>query len=206
MRAALTFLFLFGCTGGASLESSLVDEIDDGPTLVTLGAWTETVGDQLPRVRVGFRGAGSDDVPLDREAIAYVERWRDGAALIDPERRLYQVWPDGRRRMLARDVSALATDGERLAFVVRRDLHAELRVHDGAQARTLARGLASCGVLRVEPDRVLFVGAAPGGVAGVWVADRGGATCVTNCDLRTGQPWQDRFEPPPSDPELLVAP
>ncbi len=203
MRAPLTLLLaLVGCTGGTPAQPPLVE----GPALIAVGDWSETVGDQLPRVRVGFRDGEGDVAVLDRQAVAYVARWRDGAALIDQERRLYQVWPGGRRRMLAADVSALATDGERLAFVVRRDLHAELRIHDGSQARPLASDLASIGVLRVEPERVLFVGARAGGVAGVWVADASGARCVTNCDLRTGQPWLDRFEPPPSDPDLLVAP
>ena len=74
------------------------------------------------------------------------------------------------------------------------------------RAETLATGLASVGVMRLEPERVLFVGARNGGVAGVWVADADGARCVSNCDLRTGTDWQGRFVPPPTDPTLLEAP
>lgn len=202
MRAVSLSLFLLGCSSAGPATASL----DEAPSLVTLGEWSQTVGDQVPRVRVGFQFPDGRVTAIDREAIELVPRWRDGAALIDPERRLYQVWPDGNRRMLTRDAYALATDGGLLAYAVVPDLHGELRVHDGEHERTLARELASIGLLRVDGDRVLFVGAAPGGIAGVWVADDAGARCITNCDLSTGEPWQDRFEPPPTDPALLEAP
>ncbi|HBQ12218.1 MAG TPA: hypothetical protein DEF51_14050 [Myxococcales bacterium] len=103
--------------------------------------------------------------------------------------------------MLAAGVTALAVsdDLSRLAFAVRSD--GSLRVHDGEVARTLAEGFVSIGALRFDPTgaRVAFVGARNGGVAGVWVAGPDGAACQTNCDLRTGERWGDRFTPPPAD-------
>src|SRR5690606_32349581 len=118
----------------------------------------------------------------------------------------YEVRPDGQRRMLASGGSgALATDGERLAYVVMDGALGELRVHDGARERTIARGLASIGVLRIAGDRVLFVGGRPGGVAGVWLASIAGqpARCLTNCDLVTGTDWRPRFVPPPASPDAF---
>lgn len=201
MRAVLPALFCLGCSAATPAAAPLAE----GPVLVALEDASEGL-DARPRWRVAFERADGSRAPVDVEASDFVPRWRDGAALIDPARRLYQVWPDGQRRMLAPEVLALGTDGSRLAFAEARDLGVALRVHDGERATTLAEGLSSAAMLRVEPERVLFVGARPGGVAGVWVADADGARCVTNCDLRTGQPWGDRFVPPPSDPAALEAP
>ncbi|MCA9608180.1 MAG: hypothetical protein KC619_21370 [Myxococcales bacterium] len=201
MRAALLAVLCLGCTAVEPAAAPL----EEAPTLVALGDQGPGVGDARPHLRVAFRAADGSTTPVDLEASALVPRWRDGAALIDPEGRLYQVWPDGRRRMLAPRATALGTDGERLVFAVERDLGVELRVHDGTEAQTLAEGLSSAAMLRVDHDRVRFVGARPGGVAGVWVADASGARCRTNCDLRTGEPWGDRFVPPPSDPSQLEA-
>jgi hypothetical protein len=147
--------------------------------------------------------------PIDREAIAFVPRWRSGAALVDPERRLYEVLPDGMRRMLVAGATgplAVSPDGHELAYVVAPDVFADLRVHDGASERTLASGLASIGDLRFSEDgaQVAFVGAAPGGIVGVWIASQDGARCLTNCGLRAGADWQDHFLPPPSDADTFV--
>jgi len=207
VRSSLIAVLCVGCTAAAPSHARL----DEGPELVALEEMSETVMDEVPRARVGFAVPDGTPTELDRDAIAFVPRWRDGAALIDPERRLYQVWPNGERRMLVRGAITLATDGDRLAYVVIPDLLADLRVHDGETEHTLASGFASIGVLRVEPERVLFVGARPGGIAGVWIADRAGARCVTNCDLRTGElhegeHWLARYVPPPTDPSRLEAP
>jgi len=195
MRRALLAIALAGCTTTAPTRAPVVE---DDLRLVALEDVGPGVGDAAPRLRVAFRRDGQT-TPVDRDATALVARWRDGAALIDPQRRLYQVWPDGRRRMLAPNALALGTDGQRLAYAVER-LHAvELRVHDGESERTWATGLASAARLTFVGDRVRFIGAANGGVAGVWEADASGATCRTNCELRTGGDWAGRYVAPPSD-------
>lgn len=166
--------------------------------------------DAVPRVRVAFRMPNGALRPVDREAIAFVPRFADGAALVDPERRLHAVRPDGSRRMLASGATgslAASPDGARLAYVVARGVLGELRTHDGRRERTLARGLASAGALRFAADgaRLFFVGGRPGGVAGVWTsAVEGEARCLTNCALRTGAPWRGRFVPLPASAEALV--
>lgn len=202
-RAALAGLLLAssGCQAPAEPARAPLSE----PPLVALGEARPAGLDQPPSFAVAFEGGAA----LDRRATRFVPRWRDGAALIDPEGRLYQVWPDGRRRMLAAGVTALAAsdDAARLAYAVRTD--GSLRLHDGEAERTLAEGMASIGALTFDGEAVVFVGARPagaarGGVAGVWSADDGGARCHTNCDLRVGAGWGDRFVPPPTEPAALL--
>lgn len=193
---------LLGCT--ASEIEQARSSIAEGPRLVAIGAASEGPpgSDAIPSQRVAFRSGDGSTRPIDREAIAFVPRWRDGAALVDPGRLLYEVRPDGQRRMLASGASgalAVSSDGALLAYVIAEDVLGELRVHDGAREHTIASGLASIGLLRIAGDRVAFVGGRPGGIAGVWIApiDGAGARCVTNCDLVTGTDWQGRFVPPP---------
>jgi len=192
MRRALLAIALAGCSSTTAPTQAPV--IEDDLRLVALEDRGPQVGDAPPRLRVAFE-SGRQRVPVDRDAIAFVPRWRDGAALIDPERRLYQVWPDGRRRMLAPNALALATDGQRLVYSVERLHRVELRVHDGTSEQTWATGLTSASRLSIAGERVRFVGAVNGGVAGRWEAGPSGAVCQTNCDLRTGADWGDRFEP-----------
>mgnify|MGYP000106070423 CR=1 FL=1 len=197
--AALLSLALIACQPAAERARSA--PLEAPLELVALGLEAPDGPDALPTHAVAFRSPDGALRPVDRRAARFVPRWRDGAALVDPEGRLYQVWPDGQRRMLAAGVTALAVsdDLSRLAFAVRTD--GSLRVHDGEVARTLAEGFVSIGALRFDPTgaRVAFVGARNGGVAGVWVAGPDGAACQTNCDLRTGERWGDRFTPPPAD-------
>src|SRR5690606_31016248 len=110
--------------------------------------------DFVPRRRVALRMPDGSSRALDREAIAFVPAWRGGAALVDPEGRLYEVGAAGTLRMLAAQATGeLAVAGERLVYVI--GSPGELRVHDGREARTLASGLASIGGLRVVEGRVL---------------------------------------------------
>lgn len=182
--------------------------VEEAPTLVALEAASEgpEASDAVPAQRVAFRMPNGTLRPVDREAVAFVPRWRDGAALVDPERRLYEVRPDGQRRMLASGATgalAASDDGATLAYVIASGVTGELRTHDGERERSLVSGLAAIGALRVIDDRVLFVGAPPGGVAGVWIAGADGAECVTNCALRTGQPWEHAVVPLPASPSTF---
>lgn len=170
--------------------------------------------DAVPHRPVAFRMPDGRTRPVDREAVAFVSRFASGAALVDPARRLYAVTPDGGRRMLAAGATgSLATSpgGDRLAYVVARGTTGELRIHDGQRARTLVAGLASVGVLRFDGagERLFFVGGRPGGVVGVWTVGvdperEPAARCLSNCALRTGEPWGDRFVPPPSRPDAFT--
>lgn len=203
---SLSVLIVVACSSAQDIQPQ-TSALSEPPHLVALAEAPDTVGDQTPRTRVGFMDGQGNITEHDQRAHLFVERFRDGAALVDSEGRLYQVWPF-ERRMLAAEVSAIASDGERLVYVAQNHDGLSLRVHDGASERVLARGLASAGVLKIEAERILFVGAANGGVAGVWQASAigGEAHCITNCDLRTGEPWGDAFVPPPTEPALLEAP
>jgi hypothetical protein len=209
MRRMLAVLVLSACAA-PDPGAGAAHEIEERDELVELEVTASHGPDQTPRRRLAFRGARGGLEPVSLEAIAFVPRFGRGAALIDSERRLYEVWRGGQRRMLADHAVgelAVSDGGELLAYVIVRDLFGALKVHDGDRERTIASGLASIGVLRVMDDEVAFVGAAPGGIAGVWSAplDGSGARCHTNCDLRTGTDWRPRFVAPPSAPDALEA-
>jgi hypothetical protein len=199
MRLA-ALVWLIGCSAIEPSPAPLIEP--SGERLVAVGSPQAgpAGSDSVPAVAVAFQFSDGSRRPVDRRAIAFVPRWRRGAALIDPERRLYEVLPNGERRMLVAGAGgelAISPDGRLLVYAVERG---ELRTHDGESERTIASGLSSAGVLRVLDRHVAFVGARPGGVAGVWIAaiDGSGARCLTNCALRTGEPWLDQFVAPPS--------
>lgn len=192
--------------GGCTVPEATRVEVAEGPLLIAIdGASQGPPGsDFVPRRRVALRMPDGSTRAIDREAIAFAPAWRGGAALVDVERRLYEVGASGALRMLAASVNGeLAVSGELLVYVVGSGLTGELRVHDGHVERTIASALASIGALRVVEGRVLFVGAVSGGVAGVWQAplDGSGARCLTSCELRTGTDWGQRHVPLPASRE-----
>lgn len=198
-----------GCTSVEPALAPAPSSLDEAPELV-LGqpVWQPPEGaDGPPRSQAYFRMPDGTLREVDRLAIAHVPRWGRGAALVDPEGRLYEVMPGGDRRMLAAGATgslAVSPDARLLAYVIRRDALGELRVHDGQRERVLAADLASIGGLSFGADRIAFVGGRPGGVAGVWIAPlEGEPVCLTNCDLRTGEPWLDRFVPLPASEIVL---
>ncbi len=202
-RALAIALLLAGCTAGEALGRGGA-ALEERPVLVAVGPASQgpQASDAVPAREVAFRMPDGSMRSVDRLAIAFVPRWRDGAALVDRERRLYEVRPDGQRRMLARGATgalAVSDDGSTLAYVIAPGVLGELRTSDGRTERVIARDLASIGTLRIAGDEVAFVGATPGGIAGVWVASVYEARCYTNCELRTGTEWQHLFMPPPID-------
>lgn len=196
-RVALA-LWMMGC---APAPAAVQQPLDEAPRLVAVGEATEGPegGDMRARFTVAFAMPDGSRRAVDREAIAFVERWREGAALVDPERRLYEVLPDGTRRMLARDAVGLAVGGERLAYVVERGGFGSLHVHDGERDTRVAQRFASIGAVRLDGETVTFVGVRPGGIVGVWQLDLGEEPrCLSNCALRTGEPFADRMIPVPT--------
>lgn len=200
MRRVAALVWLVGCSAIEPSPAPLVEA--SGAQLVAIGSPQPGPpgSDAVPAVEVAFQLADGSRRAVDRRAIAFVPRWRRGAALVDAERRLYEVLPSGERRMLVSGAGgelAISPDERLLVYAVERG---EVRTHDGESERTIASGLSSAGVIRVLDRYVAFVGARPGGVAGVWIAaiDGSGARCLTNCGLRTGEPWLDQFVAPPS--------
>jgi hypothetical protein len=166
-------------------------------------------GDGAPRMTLAFELTDGTRVPIEAEATAYA-RYRQGVALVDRQRRLVLVTPDGAQRVLARQSGAPPVRGPSgaLVYVARYDLVAEVHVLgvDGRD-RIVATGLAAAGTLTPQRDgSLVFVGARAGGVAGVWRASQDGrpAQCLTNCELRTGVDWGDGFVPLPRDEAELL--
>jgi hypothetical protein len=169
---------------------------------------TPAGGDGQPRMSLAFRYADGRRVPIEGEATAYAP-FRDGVALVDTQKQLVLVARDGARSVLARVAGAppVRAPGGELVYVARHDLVAEVHVLDaGGRDRVVASGLADAGVLAPQPDgRLFFVAARNGGVAGVWLAERGAARCLTNCELETGTPWGDKFVPLPTGADAIRA-
>jgi hypothetical protein len=167
-------------------------------------------GDGAPRLTLAFRFADGTRTQIG-EATAYAP-FRQGVALIDLQGRLVLVAPDGARSVLALDAGAPPARGPRgeLAYVARRELTAEVHVlgEDGRD-RIVASELGSAGVLAPQQDGRLFFVATRrgGGIAGLWLADAapGAARCLTNCELTTGAPLDDRFVPLPREASAIHA-
>jgi hypothetical protein len=158
--------------------------------------------DTPPRFAIALRATDGTKTPLESRALAHVT-FSGGLALVDSTRRLVVVAADGARRVLAEEAGAPPARGARgeLVYVAQADTGAEVHVLEpGGADRVIATGLASAGLLAPQPDgTTLFVGARNGGVAGLWTIGSSGSRCLTNCDLKTGEPWGDRFVPPPGE-------
>jgi hypothetical protein len=158
--------------------------------------------DTRPRFALALRAADGTRVPLESRALAHVT-FSGGLALVDSQRRLVVVATDGARRVLAEEAGAPPARGARgeLLYVAQKDTGAEVHALEAAGAdRVIASGLFSAGLLAPQPDgTILFVGARNGGVAGLWSISGDTTSCLTNCDLKTGEPWGDSFVPPPGD-------
>jgi len=163
--------------------------------------------------------SGTDAVPALRYELVVGSRSRQLSPALDarlqgdaaivwlPDHRLARFGIEGAPRLLARDVgSPPLVDAQRIVYALEAGDAVEVRVLDQGPERMLARGLSSAGAFRMHPQgqRVFFIGAINGGVAGLWIADLSGeaASCLTNCDLRTGQPWH-HYVPPPASAQSL---
>jgi len=146
--------------------------------------------------------------PLEGPAVGGVG-FQDGVLVLRPDRSLEMVRGE-RGSVIDRDVvfaPVVSRDGQHAAWAAQRGDEQVLVVidRDGARADA-AQGLASIGAVSFEESagparRLAFVGGINGGVAGLWVARVDGSItrCVTNCALRTGQPWGDDHVPLPDD-------
>jgi hypothetical protein len=163
---------------------------------------------------------GTDAVPLRHFELVVGERTRQLPAALDArlqgqtavvwlvDHQLARFGVEGAPRLLARGVGSPPwASADVVVYALEVGDAVDLRMRRQEQETTLASGLASAGAFRLSPDgeHVLFVGAIGGGVAGLWVAslDGAGARCLTNCELRTGQPWDDAFVAPPGSAAIL---
>lgn len=140
--------------------------------------------------------------------------WEDGALILHADRRLSLGRANGEELAIDTDVTfvpVVAPDGQHYVYARSEDGTSFSLVSRSTSSRaTLAHGLASIGAVRfIDADaagRFVFVAGRPGGVAGLFLARTSSselAVCLTNCALRTGQPWGDAFVPLPADLESL---
>jgi hypothetical protein len=166
--------------------------------------------DAVPMYALAFEYPDGTRVPIAEPASAYAP-FRDGVALIDGKRRLLLISPDGSARPLAASTATTPVPGPsgELYYVALYGEVAELhRLTVAGRDRVIARETSSVGLIAPRADDgVLFVGARNGGVAGIWHVAKGAshASCMTNCELKTGAPWGDAFVPPPGTREELEA-
>jgi hypothetical protein len=193
-----------GCAASEKPAAGPAQPATEIPAVVAtpLGNPAPAQSDAVPLWSLAFEYASGARIPIAEHASAYT-RFRDGVALIDRKRRLLLISPDGSRRTLSSTTATtpvLGPSGE-LYYVARYGTLAELhRLSTAGRDDVIARELSSIALLAPQADgSVLLAGARDGGFAGVWriAAGANSATCATNCELRTGQPWQGRFVPPP---------
>lgn len=217
--ASLLVLALAGCAGeppapGAS-ETPLAAEVTRAAevTIVAQDRALPEGADPAPRVTLTL--TTREGRTIAREAIAAV-RFAGGAAYVangEAGPTLHAIDAAGAERVLGEEVAGppvADANGARLAWAEARDLAAPLLRTIGAGDRdpvTIARAPGAMAPLALLGDGSLaLVGAANGGVAGLWIAEpRGGGAlvCVTNCALRAGTPWGDAYVPPPGDPASI---
>jgi hypothetical protein len=201
-----------GCAPGArdAARPSVPADSTEVPELVAtpLAIEAPPQSDAAPQWALAFEYQDGRRVALEERALAF-SPFREGVALVDTSRRLLLISPDGSRRTLSSTTAttpALGPSGE-LYYTARYDTVAELhRLTAAGHDEVIARELSSIGLLAPQADEsVLMVGAPNGGVAGIWRVAPGAhaAECATNCELKTGEPWGDRFVPPPGTVEDL---
>lgn len=195
MQRALFAVFLAACGTDPRLFEPVALEVQTESPEQPAGS------DAVPRQKLAFRFLDGSSALVPEAALAHAA-YRNGAALIDAERRLLFVSADGQKRVLAEESGAPPVRGPlgELVYVSKHELEARVHVMDpDGRDRVVLSGLANAGLLAPQPDgRIFFVGAVPGGVAGLWVIESDRGRCLSNCALRAGKSWGDGFVPLPA--------
>ncbi|MEM9071052.1 MAG: hypothetical protein AAGE52_21250 [Myxococcota bacterium] len=198
-------LCIAGCASREDV-SATSSSLNPDRELVRSALWTLAAGsDQEPAYLLAWEAADGTRTASGLGPVLHGVRWRDQIAYVD---RAHTLRLSEESQPLATDVVGAPVVSEDVLGFVRIDETArgtwfELhRVSD--RHRVLARARGSLGDLRIAPggQAIFGVGARNGGVAGLWVADAAGLRCLTNCNLRVGEPWGDAFVPPPSTDTL----
>lgn len=196
---------LFSC-GQVERSTPVAPETRGSIVVLRPESATPTGPDAPPRVTLARRGP---EGALSHLAGAYLDalEFRDGVAAVALDRSLQLLHADGSRSLVAKDLDglpALDSDGS-LFYAARFGERVELyRLQsDGTQHRLASfRGSAT----RLSPrsdGTVVFIGSKFGGVSGIWIAEPRGPRCLTNCDLRVGQPWGAAYRALPGETESV---
>lgn len=206
--ASLVITGLFALACAPAQRSAVASQPAGAPEVVVVSRNEDAPpgSDAAPRETLAFRHADGTQRAIEGEALSHTA-FRDGVALVDLARQLVLVSPDGSRRVLARASGASPVRGSlgELFYVARYGGVAEVHALTlEGRDRVIADGLSNAGVLTpLANGALLFIGARNGGVAGMWLADAGGARCLSNCELKTGAVWGDRYAPPPGSAQAL---
>jgi hypothetical protein len=169
-------------------------EAADGPEVVTLAREDEGVRERIVGPALG-------GVPF-----------LGGTLVLRPDRTLEMVRGLGVGSVMDREVQFVpvaSDDGEHIAWAAMHGPETVLVVVDREGGRSdAAQGLVSIGAVVFDPSthgrarRLAFVAARNGGIAGVWAARADGSAlaCLTNCELRAGQPLGVDHVPLPTEP------
>lgn len=136
---------------------------------------------------------------------------RGHALARDDAHDLWELDAQGRAALVAvRVVSGPFVDlaGHTIAYVRASQTGTyELWVYDGVATRRLERSLAQAFAIRFDDrgERIVFAGARNGGWTGLWTVRvaRGPARCLSNCDLRAGDPRNLSLTRPAADLDTL---
>lgn len=162
--------------------------------------------DAEPRVQLARRGSDGALSPLPGEYLSALD-FRSGVAAVTASRELHIVRDEGSQSVLARQVDGLPTRASDGSLVYAARFGQTVEIHwltTQGEDHRLASFRGSATRLAPQGDQtVAFVGSVNGGVAGLWIADPRGARCITNCELRTGQPWGDAYRPPPGEASTI---
>lgn len=196
MRPWLAWILLAGCTSAPPAVSPLVAS----PSAVALRPRTLVSVVETPARAPGLDVPAAVTIHLEapHSAARQIEglflggvSFEDAAVLLDLDHHLVRHTMDGPAEPIADDVAfvpVVTLDGAHLAYAT---FGGALHVLDLLGDRVVASGLSSIGAISFSPDgaQMAFVGARPGGVAGVWLASSRAdlaARCLTNCDRGVG--------------------
>ena len=162
--------------------------------------------DAPPRVTLVRRHQDGTSSPIGGQFLDALE-FRDGVAAITLQRELQLLHADGSASLVAKELDGRpAVDSEGSLFYAARFGEVveltRLSSHGTQQRLASFRGSAT----RLSPrsdGTVVFIGSETGGVSGIWIADSRGARCLTNCDLRVGQPWGAAYRALPGETESV---
>lgn len=196
MRPWLAWIVLAGCTSAPPAVSPLVASpsavaVRPRTLLTVVESHARAPGLDVPAV-VTIHLEAPDGAARQIEGFFLGGvSFDDTAVLLDVDHHLVRYAMSGAPEDIADDVPfvpIVTLDGAHLAYATE---DGALHVLDALGDRVVASGLSSIGALSFSPDgaQIAFVGARPGGVAGVWLASSRAdlaARCLTNCDRGVG--------------------
>lgn len=200
-------LAVSGCEVAEPVGSGF-EAITDAPTLVFHRQLVSPApgSDERPLYSLAWRHPDGHVEPIELPPVMHAVALDGEVYWVDRSHRLHR----GADEILAEGVFARPiVRGERLVYVTGGAGEPQtIHWRDDHGGGELGTELYQLGALAPAPDgsALLGVGSLDGGVAGVWVVPLDGdeARCLSNCDLRVGSDWGERFVAPPGAADGLT--